>query len=211
MIRDILFDLGNVLTPFNWDRAFQRLLPHLPPKMARLLVEDRPAFVELFREPAISLETGKLSFNDFYGIMSDILEIEMSEADFRHIWCDIFTMNAEVVSLGESLSENYGAWLLSNTSKAHYRWIIEKFPRVAFFRDAALSFELGVMKPSQSYYRKAMRKFGIDPSTSVFVDDLKENVDGAMRAGINGILFKGPRPLIHDLRKLGVKVPDSKD
>lgn len=211
MIRDILFDLGNVLVPVNWERAFQRLNPHLPPEMATLLKVDRPAFVEFFREPVIALETGEIDFKHFYSTMSGVLGIEINEADFRYIWCDIFTMDAEMVSLGESLSRNYGTWLLSNTCKAHYNWIMENFPRVAFFRDAALSFELGVMKPSRRYYGEAIRKFGIDPSTSVFIDDLKQNVDGAIRVGINSILFQGPKPLIQELRKLGVRMPDSEE
>jgi FMN phosphatase YigB (HAD superfamily) len=211
MIRDILFDLGNVLVPVDWERAFQRLAPHLPRKMAHLLKEDRPAFVELFREPAIALETGKIDFQHFWTIMSNVLGIEINEADFRFIWCDIFTMDAEMVSLGEALSRNYGTWLLSNTCEAHYNWIMDRFPRVAFFRNAALSFELGVMKPSRRYYEEAIQKFRIEPASSVFIDDLKENVDGAISVGINGILFAGRKLLIQELLKLGVKLPDLKE
>jgi len=210
MIRDILFDLGNVLASFEWERAFRRLMPHLPPNMARLLMEDRHAFVELFRGPAIALETGKIGFGEFYSAMSDILGIDMAKDDFHTLWCDIFSLNEDVVEIGESLSRNYGTWLMSNTNKAHYNWVIEKFPRLTFYRGAALSFELGVMKPSTRFYKEAIRKFGIDPSTSVFIDDLEDNVDGATRAGIKGILFQSPNALVQDLLKLGVKLPDGK-
>ncbi|MBI4965528.1 MAG: HAD family phosphatase [Desulfomonile tiedjei] len=208
MTRDILFDLGNVLVPVNWERAFQRLGPHLPLEMAGLLKDDRSAFVALFRKPAIALESGKMGFTEFHGVMSGILGIDMNEEDFHFLWCDVFTMDKAMVALGESLSNEYGTWLMSNTSEAHYDWIIKKFPRVAFFKDAALSFELGVMKPATRYYKEAISKFGIDPSTAVFIDDLEENVDGAIRAGINGILFQGLTPLLQDLRKLGVNLPD---
>jgi glucose-1-phosphatase len=211
MIRDILFDLGNVLTPLDWEIAYRRLLPHLPADKARLLNEERPAFVELFQEPATALECGKLSFKAFYNTMAKILGIRMDETDFRYIWCDIFRMNEEVVALGESLSENYGTWLLSNTNEAHYKWIMEKFPRVAFFKDAALSFEVGVMKPSKRFYEKAVGRFGIDPPTSVFIDDLEENVQGAIRAGMHSVLFRNSKLLIQDLQEIGVKLPDSQE
>ena len=211
MIRDILFDLGNVLTPLDWEIAYRRLLPHLPKDKARLLNEDRAVFVELFQEPATALECGRLSFKDFYDTMAKILGIRMNETDFRYIWCDIFRMNEEVVALGESLSRDYGTWLLSNTNEVHYKWIIEKFPRVDFFKDAALSFELGVMKPSIRFYEEAVGRFGIDPSTSVFIDDLEENVQGAIRARMHSVLFRNSKLLIQELQEMGVKLPDSQE
>ena len=110
--------------------------------------------------------------------------------------------------LGESLSQSYGTWLVSNTSRIHYEYIIGRFPRVPFYKGAALSFDLGVMKPSAAYYEKAIEKFGIDPFQAVFVDDLTENVEGAVRAGITGIVFRNRNQLAQELQRLGVNVTE---
>ncbi len=97
-------------------------------------------------------------------------------------------------------------WLASNTSRVHYEYILKMFPQVAFYKGAALSFELGVMKPALAYYRKALAKFGIPPKQAVFIDDLEENVEGAIKAGLMGIVFQDRQQLVKDLRSLGITV-----
>jgi len=207
-INHILFDLGNVLVPVHWEIAFSKLLPHLPTEPARLLKEDRQAFMDLLNEPAIALETGVTNRDQFYGAVSDILGTDLNRNDFLEIWCNIFSLDEGMILLGESLSQSYGTWLVSNTSRIHYEYIIGKFPRVTFYKGAALSFDLGVMKPSAAYYEKAIEKFGIDPFQAVFVDDLTENVEGAVRAGITGIVFRNRNQLAQELQRLGVNVPE---
>ena len=207
MIDDILFDLGKVLVPFHWEIALNRLLPYLPPKLAEMLKDDQAAFKGLFLEPLEDLETGTSEFGRFHRTMSDILEIRLAEEEFRYILCDIFSPDYQMISLGEALSKRYGTWLVSNTSRVHYEWILEKFPTVAFYKSAALSYELGVKKPSAGYYQEAIKKFGIDPKRSVFIDDLEENVEGAIQAGMYGIIFRDRNKLTEELKQLGVEIP----
>lgn len=206
-ITNILFDLGNVLVPVHWERAIEQLLPHLSPEKAELLRSDRSAFQELIREPAVALETGQLELAGFYRAVSEILGLALPMDEFHRIWCDIFSLDEGMVSLGERLARKYGTWLLSNTSAAHYQWIIHRFPRVAFYRAAALSYELGVMKPARVYYERALHRLDIEPEQSVFVDDLPENVEGAIRTGIHGIVFTGRADFVRELRILGIEVP----
>ncbi len=204
-IKDLLFDLGNVLVRFDWDIALGRLRPYLSPKLAHLLRSDKQAFKDLFHEPGVALESGRIEFDEFHRVMSACLEIKIEKEEFCRIWCDIFQPDDDMAVLGKELSKGYGTWLVSNTSEAHYRWIINKFPQILFFRDAALSYELGVMKPSEEYYSRLIRKFGIDPAHAVFIDDIQENVDGAIDAGIAGIVFQDRQQLMIELEKLGVK------
>lgn len=206
VINDILFDLGQVLVPFDRDIGLKRLRPYLPPQQSRLLDEDRAAFLDQFTEPANSLERGEIEFDLFRRVVENILGVRIAEEDFRMIWCDIFRLDDGMVDLGRSLSGRYGTWLVSNTSRVHYEWIVGKFPRLTFYKGSALSFELGVMKPADEYYAKAVKQFGIDPARSVFIDDLAQNVEGAIRAGMHGIVFTGREALVDDLRNLGVEV-----
>ena len=210
-IRDILFDLGNVLAPFDWDIALSRLEPYLSADMASLLKRDKQAFKRLFHEPGVALERGEIGFDEFHGIMSGRLVISIEKKEFHRIWCDIFELDEDMTALGEELSKEYGTWLASNTSEAHYQWITKKFPRVLFYRDAALSFELGVMKPSEKYYSLLIEKFGIDPARSVFIDDIRENVEGAIRVGMKGIIFRGRDRLVAELATIGVQAQPNRE
>jgi len=204
-IRDILFDLGNVLVRFDWDIALSRLAPYLSADMASLLKRDKQAFRRLFHEAGAALESGEIDFDEFHRIMSDRLGASIEKTEFHRIWCDIFELDEDMASLGEELSKDYGTWLVSNTSEAHYQWIINKFPRVLFYRDAALSFNLRVMKPSERYYSLLIEEFGIDPAQAVFIDDIQENVEAAIRAGMRGIVFRGRGQLVAELEIIGVK------
>jgi glucose-1-phosphatase len=205
-IRHIIFDLGNVLVALDWETAFGRLMPHLPPDMAALLRTDRTAFLGLLHEPGVALETGHIDFREFYRQASALLVISMSFEEFRFVWCDLFRLNTEMVALGEGLSTRYQTWLASNTSRAHFEWIIGRFPRVAFYEGAALSFELGVMKPAREYYEKALTLFGIQDEPAIFIDDLEENVAAARDCGMIGIVFRGKDRLVEELANLGVTV-----
>ena len=56
--------------------------------------------------------------------------------------------------------------------------------------------------------KRQFEKFGIDPFQAVFIDDLTENVEGAVRAGITGIVFRNHNQLVQELQRLGVNVPE---
>lgn len=205
-ITDILFDLGKVLVPFDWNIALQRLLAFLPPYRARLLREDQGAFQDLFYDPAIALERGEIDFNQFHRIMSEVLDAKIPLKQFHLIWCDIFRVNLRMVRLGRALSERYGTWLVSNTSEVHYQWIIGKFPEILFYKGAALSYEMGVMKPDAKYYEKVMSLFRLSAPHCVFIDDMTDNVQGAIRAGMAGIVYKSTDQLIEALESIGIIV-----
>ena len=61
-VRDILFDLGKVLVPFDWGIALSRLEPYLSEELALLCKADRHAFEALFHDRAMDLEMGRIDF-----------------------------------------------------------------------------------------------------------------------------------------------------
>lgn len=207
MITDVIFDLGKVLTPFDRTIAYRRLEPHISSDMLDLLRTDTASFERGFHEDALALETGRIDFAEFHKRVDAVLETGLTLEEFRLIWCDIFWVNNDMAALGHVLAEQYRVWLASNTSRAHYEWIIERFPQIRFYRDAALSFELGVMKPETAYFERALEKFGVDPASAVFIDDIEDNVTAARSVGMQGIVFEGYARLVDELTRLGLNVP----
>ncbi|GGW56466.1 phosphoglycolate phosphatase [Streptomyces lucensis JCM 4490] len=51
-----------------------------------------------------------------------------------------------------------------------------------------ISSEVGIRKPSRRIYEIACERLGVDPEESVMIDDLQQNLDGASRIGIGGVL-----------------------
>ena len=182
MIEHVIFDLGQVLIPFDWQIAISRLIPYVPPEIRNLIDGNKSAFIRLVAEPGIELETGIINFHEFEVRVQAKLGTKIDSREFHSVWCDIFRADYDMINLGKVLSTRMGTWLASNTSETHYRWVIEHFPEVVFFKKAALSYELGVMKPDLRFFELAARTFGIDPETAVFTDDIEENVDAAVAA-----------------------------
>ncbi|MFH8492656.1 HAD family hydrolase [Streptomyces coeruleorubidus] len=51
-----------------------------------------------------------------------------------------------------------------------------------------ISSDVGIRKPSRRIYAIACERLGIDPEEAVMIDDLRQNLDGAARIGIGGVL-----------------------
>ena len=76
--------------------------------------------------------------------------------------------------------------LLSNSWGNDYPWTLidGAFDRVL------ISGEIGMRKPQPEIFRYAARRLGVAPEEAVFVDDMADNVAGAVRAGMIGVLHE---------------------
>ncbi|MFE7167930.1 HAD family hydrolase [Streptomyces sp. NPDC057616] len=54
-----------------------------------------------------------------------------------------------------------------------------------------ISAEVGIRKPSRRIYAIACERLGVAPEEAVMIDDLRQNLDGAARIGIGGVLHTG--------------------
>ncbi|WP_425275895.1 HAD family hydrolase [Streptomyces africanus] len=62
-----------------------------------------------------------------------------------------------------------------------------------------ISAEVGIRKPSRRIYAIACERLGIDPEEAVMIDDLRQNLDGAARIGIGGVLHTSAADTRHQL------------
>lgn len=90
-------------------------------------------------------------------------------------------------------------------------WHCETFSRVRYdypafdlFEQIVLSGEHGVIKPDLRFYEIALACFGVPAENLIFVDDRAENIEGAIKAGMQGLVFTSAENLRNDLAALGV-------
>ncbi|RSX58864.1 HAD family hydrolase [Bifidobacterium samirii] len=95
-------------------------------------------------------------------------------------------------------------WGLTNFTTAYVSAAHAKFPWMSLLRDTVVSSEEGLRKPDPHLYRRAIDRFGVDPSATVFVDDKARNADAATAVGLHGIRFTDTSSLRRDLRELGI-------
>lgn len=76
----------------------------------------------------------------------------------------------------------------TNTIDSHYYYLLNQGV-YDIFDEVYASNLMGISKPNPDFYRYILRKEGIRPENTVFVDDTEENILSAQKIGINSILF----------------------
>jgi len=200
MIDSVISDLGQVLLHFDNRRFFERLA-----KYTSLSVEDIRAATHENGELLDLFDTGRISPREFYERAVTALGARVSQDDFYAAYNDVFTIHASALDVVRSLKPKYKLAMLSNTDPVRYGAIERAFPELFFFDAYVLSFRIGAMKPDPRVYREALRLLGARPENALFIDDIRDNLDGAARLGIAGIHFTAETDLAAELGKFGVK------
>jgi epoxide hydrolase-like predicted phosphatase len=79
--------------------------------------------------------------------------------------------------------------------------IYERAP-TDLFDQAVISGEVGLHKPQAEIYLLACERLEVEPGEAVFVDDLRENCEGAEAVGMTAILHRDPAKTIGRLEEL---------
>ena len=116
-----------------------------------------------------------------------------------------------VCSLGDSLEEivdavsrSHRTALVSNTNEIHHLISNATVPALGSLPVHYVSYEINTMKPHGAFYDAVLAGEAVPADSIVFIDDLPENVEGAGKSGMHGILFTGCEALRGQLQGLGV-------
>ena len=181
MIKAIIFDIGNVLLNFDYSVAFARLASQSGEISASLIASLEP----LHRD----LETGRVGRAEFVSRTAEAIGFTGTEAEFIAAWEPIFIENRPMTELVGRLQSRYPLYLLSNIGEIHHEYIFREFPVFGAFDDGVFSYRAGSMKPSREIYQIAVEQFGVNPSETLFFDDLAVNVAAGREAGLQAIQY----------------------
>ena len=191
MIKNIIFDLGNVLINFDFNRFFA-VCGYKPDE--RDLDEALPVLMKF--------DAGKISRIEFYKQMKKLFTFNLSQIQFEAAWCDNFWENSEMIEFARKISEKYSVFILSNTDEIHFPYIWQQFPILHFFQNnLMLSYELGAVKPGRLIYERALEKFDLKPEECLFIDDKKINVEAANICGFQSIWHQTNKKTIEKISK----------
>ena len=179
VIRAILFDLGNTIVPFDFQRGYARMERLCPWPAAE--IPKRLARTDLVQR----FETGAVEPEEFVRRLCAELDLRMTYAEFCELWSSIFLPDTLIPeSLLGSLAQRYRLLLVSNTNAIHFEMLYASYPLLRHFHDRVLSHEVGALKPSPRIYREAVARAGCAPGECFFVDDLAVCVEGARSEGM---------------------------
>ncbi len=199
MIRNIVFDIGNVLAAFRWEdyirydlgypeevvKTFgERFIVHplwdefdLGARETDDIIADMKATVPEYRDEV----------NAFFERITDIVETY----PYSRIWIQGLKQRG------------YRVYLLSNYPRRTFRiHEHEKFDFVDLIDGKVVSGFECLSKPDPEIYRLLLERYQIKAEECVFLDDRQVNIDAAVRLGMQGILFTGYEDASRKLEKI---------
>lgn len=186
MIRNIIFDLGGVILTLDQPQAVRRF--------EALGLKDAEQRLDPYTQQGIfgDLEEGKIDAEAFRLELSKLIGREVSFDECCYAWQgyakELPQRNLD--ALKKLRSEGYRLILLSNTNPYMMEWVDS--PRFDgqghgirdYMGACYLSYEMKVMKPADSFFRRVLMAEKIPPSACLFVDDGPRNVAAASQIGI---------------------------
>ena len=179
-----VFDLGGVLSV---PMVSKKLYEQIEWKVSY----DK--FLDKFNNSAESIKVhkGEISTKDFFEYLKGYMDDDITLEEFKNIYVNnnkFFTDTIEIIKKLKNLG--YKVYLLSNLKEIDYEKFIKHFD-VSIFDEMFLSFKLDMLKPNDDIYQYVINKLNTKPENIYFFDDNKENVDGAIRNGINAYQVTG--------------------
>ena len=107
-IETIIFDLGNVLLPFDWGIARKRMCERTG--CSRRELEDYFVATPFLAQ----LEVGQLTAQQFFETVAHDLHFTGSRAEFDEIFSNIFTIDDAMLQLSQTLKSSYRRFVLSS-------------------------------------------------------------------------------------------------
>lgn len=200
MIRNIIFDIGNVLTDFRWrefleDKGFDDCLI------------DRIAKASVLSPYWNEFDRGEW---DQDKIMAEFVKADPGiEKELHQAYDNIKGMvtprSYAIPWIQELKAKGYGVYYLSNFSYKAYVECAEALDFLPYTDGGILSYRDRVIKPGREIYDLLLSRYGLKAEESVFLDDTLKNVEAAREYGFYGICFKTKEQAEEELRKLGVE------
>jgi glucose-1-phosphatase len=197
--RTIIFDLGQVLVPFDFQRGYAAIAGECdyPPEEVRRRLRETGL--------VLPFEEGKVAPGEFVRRVTEALDLQVSYERFCEMWSSIFLPETLIPeAMVASLHDRYRVLLLSNTNVIHFEMIRDRYPIMRHFDHCVLSYEVGAMKPAPEIYREAVARAGCSPGEIFFTDDIAVNVEGARAHGIDAVQFHSLPQLEEDMCSRGI-------
>jgi putative hydrolase of the HAD superfamily len=200
-VKGLVLDYGGVLTTNVFDsfRAFCET-EGLDPDAVKDLFREEPRARQLVR----AVETGEIQEDEFSERFGELLGLEDRHRLIDRLFAGMGPDDDMLRAVRQARAGGVRTALISN-SMGEGRYDRGAFPEL--FDGVVISGEVGLHKPQPEIYLLGCERIGLPPRDCVFVDDLRENCEGAEAVGMTAVLHRGAESTLPELeRLLGVEL-----
>ena len=183
MIKNIIFDFGNIIIRFN------------PDEMTSYYTNDNN--IKKFLEDNVinspewlgegKLDLGDISLEEMANTINKRTNYihEKEVYSFSTDFPNKLKYNGSIIETIKKLKElGYKLYLLSNTSDEVFCKFIDDL--CPLFDGMVLSYKIHEIKPNKPIYEYLLNKYNLNPEECLFLDDRLDNMDTANSFGIKG-------------------------
>ena len=197
MVKNIIFDIGNVLSDFRWkeflldqgfDEAMAERMGNASVRTEAWLESDRGTHSEeeiidmiVQNDPEIEKEL-RVAFADWHDLVRP--------RDYAIPW------------ICELKAKGYHVYYLSNWPRRATTECADVLAFVPYTDGGILSYQELLVKPDPEIFHCLLERYGLKAEESVFVDDTLKNVEAARRVGFHGIHFQSREQADADIAAL---------
>ncbi|MGA9271540.1 MAG: HAD family phosphatase [Lutimonas sp.] len=199
-IDNIVFDLGGVLV--DWD----------PKYLYRKVFDNDNKRIDAFLSEVctpewnIEQDAGRSLSEATQILVEKFPEEEVNIRLFYDRWEEMIRGEVKgTVTLLDAINKKgaHNLYALTNWSAETFPVAQKRFDFLTYFQGIVVSGDEKTRKPFPRIYEILFERYGLDPTSSIFIDDSLPHVVTARELGMTGIQFKHPKQLDSDLRSLG--------
>lgn len=186
MIKNIVFDMGNVLVSHDGMGVCRQFIEDA--------VDRERVYTSVFVSPEwLMLDMGVIEEEQAIRQMCDRLPLRLHDTVRLcmrewHRYCMTTVTDMEPL-IRRLKSAGYGIYLCSNANTRLLECYRDVLPAVDCFDGILYSTEVKCMKPQKEMYQHFFDRFGLKPEECFFIDDVQLNIDGAKACGMDGYCF----------------------
>lgn len=196
MIKNVVFDLGNVLISFRPSNYFDK--KDYPESIKTKILTDIFSSKEW-----LMLDNGEISTTE--GIDAIALKSTLKKEEIIHIFnlrTDImFPIDQNVRILPDLMKRGFRLYYLSNFPIDIFEEIKTGYYFFKYFDGGIISSEVKFSKPDRRIYEILLKKYSLTPEECLFIDDIEKNVSVAETLGMNGLVTFGSLDISEKIHK----------
>ena len=186
MVKNIIFDLGNVLISFRPSEYFDK---HRYPAVIKATILS-----DIFGSKEwLMLDKGEITTPEAIDAIS--LTSSLKREEIVHIFnlrTDLmFPIDQNVKLLPELKKQDFRLYYLSNFPLDIFEEVKNGYYFFKYFDGGLISAEAKSSKPDRKIYEILLEKYSIKPEDCLFVDDIEINVKTAEDIGMTGLVTYG--------------------
>ena len=197
MIKNIIFDVGDVLLEYRWQDMLKDYgLPDDEAyKVGNLMFNDN-----LWHEFDLANMTRDEIVGQYlknYPDYAKVMQWFMTHGELMHV------KREDVWEKAQKLKEKgYGIYILSNYSQELFEKHTKDAPFISLADGVVVSYQIHITKPDEKIYRYLLDKYNLKAEECIFFDDREENTEAARKLGIEAITVTSKEFLLDELDKL---------